>query len=367
MPIPTLIIDDTIIYRKILSEAAATFPELEVIGTAPSGSIALRKMAQKPARLVLLDIHMPDMDGVETLRRIKASYPDAFVVMVSGISSRGAETTIQALQLGALDFIRKPDGANPEVNFQHLINDLKPVVRLVSLRTHLKSGSPAGTPDRTGGSPGTRPVSTAPPPPVQRMKTGTIPARFAIVAIGVSTGGPEALSKLLPMLPGNLPVPVVLVQHMPPLFTKSLADSLNKKAPIEIIEAAEGDMVKAGTVYIAPGGRHMVVRNEDENTVIRLNDGPPENSCRPAVDVLFRSVAAVYGSSGILSVILTGMGSDGCAGVRACKRASCLSITQSEPTCVVYGMPRAVDEAGLSDLSLPLEKIAETIVARTKR
>ncbi len=367
MPITTLIVDDTITYRKILSEAAATFSELSVIGTAPSGSLALRKMAQTPVKLVLLDIHMPDMDGVETLRQIKASHPNTFVVMVSGISSRGAETTIQALQLGAIDFIRKPDGTNPEVNFHQLISDLKPVVRLITLRTQLH-------PD-TAAAPGTRSGDTTsapvPPivsrPPVPHVRTGSIPHKYSVVAIGVSTGGPEALTKLLPLLPGNLPVPVVLVQHMPPLFTKSLADSLGKKSPLKIIEAAEGDIVSAGTVYIAPGGRHMVVRKEEDSVVIRLNDGPPENSCRPAVDVLFRSVAATYGDSGILSVILTGMGSDGCAGVRACKRTGCFSITQSEPTCVVYGMPRAVDEAGLSDLSLPLDKIAETIITRTRR
>ena len=366
MPIATLIVDDTVIYRKILSEAAATFPELQVIGTAPSGSLALRKMEQTPVRLVLLDIHMPDMDGVETLRRIKKSFPQVFVVMVSGVSTRGAETTIQALQLGALDFIRKPDGANPEVNFRNLINDLKPVVRLISLRAQMKTGSSASTRNSFGTASGMQRVSAAAPPP-HRMKTGVIPTRFAVVAIGVSTGGPEALTKVLPLLPGDLPVPVVLVQHMPPLFTRSLADSLGKKSQLQIIEAAEGNAVKAGTVYIAPGGRHMIVRKEEGNTVIRLNDGPPENSCRPAVDVLFRSVAAVYGDSGILSVILTGMGSDGCAGVRACKRSACFSITQSESTCVVYGMPRAVDEAGLSDLSLPLDRIAEAIVARTKR
>lgn len=368
MPIKTLIVDDTITYRKILSEAAATFPELSVIGTAPSGALALRKMAQTPAKLVLLDIHMPDMDGVETLRQIKASHPDTFVVMVSGISSRGAETTIHALQLGAIDFIRKPDGANPDVNFQQLINDLKPVVRLITLRTQLQPGTSAISGMRSDGSASIPvPPPTIPRSPIPRLRTGPIPGKFSVVAIGVSTGGPEALTKLLPLLPGNLQVPVVLVQHMPPLFTKSLADSLNKKSPLKIIEAAEGNIVTAGTVYIAPGGHHMIVRKEEGNVVIRLNDGPPENSCRPAVDVLFRSVAATYGNSGILSVILTGMGSDGCAGVRACKRTGCFSITQSEPTCVVYGMPRAVDEAGLSDLSLPLDKIAETIITRTKR
>ena len=370
MPISTLIVDDTITYRKILSEAAATFPELQVVGTAPSGKLALRKMEHTQVQLVLLDIHMPDMDGVETLRHIKTRFPGTFVVMVSGISNRGAETTIKALQLGALDFIRKPDGADARVNFQHLTGDLKPVVRLVSLRSSIQQpGSSATVRTATttvADSATAAPASPSSPPPSRRTPTGTLPTRFGVVAVGVSTGGPEALTKLLPLLPGSLPVPVVLVQHMPPLFTKSLAESLAKKSRLNIIEAAEGNPVQPGTVYIAPGGRHMVVRKEDTGVVIRLNDGPPENSCRPAVDVLFRSVASVYGDSGILSVILTGMGSDGCNGVRSCKRTSCFSITQSEPTCVVYGMPRAVDEAGLSDLSLPLEKIAETIIIKTK-
>jgi two-component system chemotaxis response regulator CheB len=191
-----------------------------------------------------------------------------------------------------------------------------------------------------------------------------------VVAIGVSTGGPEALTKLIPQLPADLAVPVVLVQHMPPVFTKSLADSLAKKSPLRIVEASDGETIQRGSVYIAPGGRHMVVRRAEgagNAVVVGLNDGPPENSCRPAVDVLFRSVAAVYGDKGILTVILTGMGSDGCAGVRTCKRASCFCITQSEATCVVYGMPRAVDEAGLSDLSLPLDKISAEIVTRVNR
>jgi two-component system chemotaxis response regulator CheB len=362
MPINTLIVDDTVTYRKILTEAASTFAELSVTGAASGGALALKKMALTPIQLVLLDIHMPDMDGVETLRRIKAEFPDTFVVMVSGISSRGAETTIQALQLGALDFIRKPGGATPEENFRQLIDDLKPVVRLVALRAQIHSG----TAPKPAFKPAAPPQATT-TPPARKTVTGRVPTRFSVVAIGVSTGGPEALTKLLPLLPADLPVPVVLVQHMPPLFTKSLADSLAKKSDIRIIEAAEGHPVVAGTVYIAPGGRHMVVRREEDKVVVRLNDGPPENSCRPAVDVLFRSVAATYGDGGILSVILTGMGSDGCAGVRSCKRTACYSITQSEQTCVVYGMPRAVDEAGLSDLSLPLEKIAETITAKVRK
>ncbi|MCX8167241.1 MAG: chemotaxis response regulator protein-glutamate methylesterase [Candidatus Micrarchaeota archaeon] len=359
MRIPTLIVDDTVTYRKILSEAAQTFPEIEVIGTAASGAIALQKMAQTKVTLVLLDIHMPEMDGVETLRRIKKDYPDTFVVMVSGISTRGAETTIQALQMGAIDFIRKPDGKSAEENFRHLIEDLRPVVRLVNTRLQLVGGKAKKSDTLPKG------IETK-KPPISIKKN--IYIKPSIVAIGVSTGGPEALARLIPQLPADLPVPVVLVQHMPPLFTKSLADSLAKKSKVKVVEATEGEPLKNGVVYIAPGGKHMVVRRkEDGSVVIGLNDGPPENSCKPSVDVLFRSVASVYEQKGILAVILTGMGNDGCAGVRTCKRNYCYCITQNEATCVVYGMPKAVDDAGLSDISLPLDKIAEEIVLKVKK
>ncbi len=359
MTIATLIVDDTITYRKILSEVAATLPELEVVGTAPGGSLALKKMAQVPVNLVLLDIHMPDMDGVETLRHIKESFPQTFVVMVSGISTRAAETTIQALQIGALDFIRKPDGATPEENFKQLVNDLRPMVRLVELRLRMQDTTSRSKPKAAT-------VSQQQDSPVA-TRCFALSFNPAVVAIGVSTGGPEALTKMLPLLPANLPVPVVLVQHMPPLFTKSLADSLAQRSKLRITEATEGEPVRRGTVYIAPGGRHMVVRRGEGEAIIGLNDGPPVNSCRPSVDVLFRSVASVYGEHGILTVILTGMGNDGCAGVRTCKRYPCFCITQSEPSCVVYGMPRAVDEAGLSDISLPLEKIAEELTLRAMK
>jgi two-component system chemotaxis response regulator CheB len=365
MSIATLIIDDTVTYRKILTDAAAKFRELAIVGTAPSGSVALKKMAQTPVNLVLLDIHMPDMDGVETLRRIKAEFPRTFVVMVSGISTRGADTTIAALELGALDFIQKPEGASPEENFRRLVDDLKPLVRLVEMRMAMQGSAAVSAPSPAARKASERSAADAPAP-----KKNGLQVRPAVVAIGVSTGGPEALARLLPQLPADLAAPVVLVQHMPPIFTKSLAESLAKKSRLRIVEASEGEEVRRGTVYIAPGGRHMVVRRRDGaevGVVIGLNDGPPENSCRPAVDVLFRSVASVYGERGVLAVVLTGMGSDGCAGVRACKRASCFCITQSVESCVVYGMPRAVDEAGLADLSVPLDRIAGEIVLKVNK
>ncbi len=354
MALRALVVDDTVTYRKILSDVLKEIPGIELAGSAASGAIALKKMAQNPVQLVLLDVYMPDMDGVETLKRIKKEFPDVAVVMVSGISTRNADITIEALSHGAIDFVRKPDGPDAAANFLELKNDLQSVLRFVTIRNitsgmHTSAGAPVA------------PHASFPVPPPAPVVSRPAPRSFAVCAIGVSTGGPEALTKLVPAFSGPLPVPILCVQHMPPMFTKSLADSLAKKSKISVVEACDGEPVVAGKMYIAPGGHHMVVRKKDGAAVIGINDEPPENSCRPAVDVLFRSVASVYGDQGVLAVVLTGMGSDGCNGVRTLKRKGCYCLTQSEQTCVVYGMPRAVDEAGLSDKSLPLSEIAGQI------
>jgi len=189
------------------------------------------------------------------------------------------------------------------------------------------------------------------------------PGRIDVVGIGVSTGGPNALAELIPRLPADLPVPILLVQHMPPVFTASLAEHLDQKSGLSVREARDGEQVLPGRVYIAPGGRHMVVRRlpDAEHPIVGLNENPPENSCRPSVDVLFRSMAAQYDGN-MLAVVMTGMGNDGCEGVRAMKRRGCLCLTQSEASCIVYGMPLSVDEAGLSDEQVPLDRLADRIV-----
>ena len=373
MSLRALIVDDTVMYRKVIGDALAAFPDVEVVGTAGSGSIALKKLALTPADIVFLDVNMPDMDGIETLQRIRAEFPAVQVVMVSSLTVKGSETTIKALEMGAVDFIPKPEGTDFAASMHQLATNLLPVIRSVQMRLH-RAGGALDVKTAAAKTASAKPALSsllparpaAPIVPVAPMPgSAPLPRSFGVVAIGVSTGGPEALNKLIPALQAKMPVPVVMVQHMPPLFTKSLADSLDKKSSIKVVEAAEGDILQAGTVYIAPGGRHMAVRRRDDGAVVvTLNDGPPENSCRPAVDVLFRSVASAYGDKGVLSVILTGMGSDGCNGVRALKRKGCLSITQAESTCVVYGMPRAVDEAGLSDKSMPLDEIAREISQR---
>lgn len=360
MSIRTFVVDDTVTYRKIISDILNTLPEIELLGTAPTGSIALKKLAQTPADLVFLDVHMPEMDGVETLKKIRSQFPSVIVVMMSGISSRNTSDTIEALQNGAIDFIRKPDGTDHTCNVTQLRNDIIAVIRFFELKKNT-GFIPSRKVDQA-------PTIVVPKPEVVLPKIMFLPpTSFSICVIGVSTGGPEALSKLIPQLPENFPLPILIVQHMPPFFTNSLAESLNKKSKLNVIEAPENIEIKSGTVYIAPGGKHMVVRNNNGCMVIGHNDGPPENSCRPSVDVLFRSVASNYGDQGVLALILTGMGSDGCSGVRTLKRKKSFCITQSESTCVVYGMPRSVDEAGLSDLSIPLDNISIEMVNLTSK
>ncbi|MFC1585864.1 chemotaxis-specific protein-glutamate methyltransferase CheB [Fibrobacterota bacterium] len=354
MSLKALIVDDTVTYRKILSNVIRDLPDVEAIGTAPNGSIALKKMEQNQVDLVLLDIVMPGMDGIETLKRMKDKFTCAEVVMVSGVSEKAAEITIQALKIGALEFVRKPEGGDVQANTRELRTILSPIIRMVLTRLIVR-GVIKGT--------STRPPETKKPVAREAVpRPAPVPERFDVLAIGTSTGGPHALNEVIPKLPGDFPLPIVLVQHMPPKFTAALARDLNKRSELSVVEASEHLPVKAGTVIIARGGYHMVVAKTGNGPVIRLNEGPPENSCRPSVDVLFRSVADVYGEQGVLSVIMTGMGNDGVSGIKTLKRKACYCITQNKQSCVVYGMPRLVDEAGLSDKSVDLENIAATIL-----
>ena len=369
-----LIVDDTVVYRRILTNVVEAIPGAVCVGTASNGKLAVAKVRQLHPDLVFLDVEMPVMDGLETLEHLQADHPEVGVIMVSGTNRSAADITIKALERGAIDFVSKPESSGGGEGGQAiLVHKLRPLVRLFTTRKKLgKGGDREAEPER-----GPREEGAAPEPdegasvrqnlqkPVVRRASAPS-HRVDAVAIGVSTGGPNALAEVIPRLPGNLGVPVFLVQHMPPLFTKSLANGLAKKSALAVCEASEGERVMANTVYIAPGGRHMVVRKWSEagpgrtEHVIGLNDNPPENSCRPAVDVLFRSIAVNYGGN-TLAVIMTGMGSDGCEGVRALKRRGSYCLSQSKASCVVYGMPQAVDEAGLSDETVPLGELAGRI------
>lgn len=352
-PLNVLIVDDTITYRSILTRVVEEIPNARVVGTANNGKVALSKLGMSSIDLVLLDIEMPELDGLETLKIINRTLPQVGVVMVSGMSRSSADITIRALEMGALDFISKPDGDNPNESKQELHRKLSHVFRHFQMK---RGASSKGTPS-------VLPVQPKPP----SVEAPSVPSsHFDVLAIGVSTGGPNALSELIPALPEDLGVPILLVQHMPPVFTESLANSLNRKSKVAVKEATHGEAVMANTVYIAPGGKHMALVRENNTVKIVINEDPPENSCRPAVDVLFRSVSRIYGKN-VLSVIMTGMGSDGALGVKALKQTGCYSLIQSEKTCVVYGMPKAVAEMKLADESIDLGKMAERITHLIKK
>ena len=377
-----MVVDDSAVYRKILTGVLEDIPGVHIVGTAANGRLALERMERLRPQAVLLDVEMPEMNGLETLEKIRSVFPTVGVVMISSMGKRAVDTTVAALEKGAIDFITKPDGESPEENHKTLVERLSPILwtfntkrTLASVRQkhqHSYQSSVAHAPTTVSPTdvlkqptkpPRSALMITAAPRPVAPPAIQKVEA----VLIGVSTGGPNALGVVIPALPKDLGVPVLIVQHMPPVFTASLAKSLEKKSRLAVVEAEEGQIIEAGTVYIAPGGKHMVVRREKDGGryAVGLNENPPENSCRPAVDVLFRSAAALYGG-GTLSVIMTGMGQDGLNGVKALKQRGGRCLTQDEATCTIYGMPLAVDRAGLSDESLPLNLLADRIAKIVK-
>lgn len=370
-----LVVDDTIVYRTILSAIIEELPGTALAATAPNGKIALAKMENTEVDLVLLDVEMPVMDGLKTLEVIGERFPSVGVIMISGANTSAAGITIRALERGALDFIPKPEGTDPEESKRQLTQQIRRLVQLFQTRRALRTTRKAtgeravatSAPERSRTF-----AAAAAPSPLPGPSARVLPERNAakrvsrveLVVIGVSTGGPNALKEVIPRLTPALNVPVLIVQHMPPLFTASLAESLGRKSQLPVREAQEGESICANTVLIAPGGRHMVIRSDPNGGggfVVALNDNPPEQNCRPSVNVLFRSASTYFGGK-ILSVVMTGMGEDGCEGVRTMKRQGCICLTQEESSCVVYGMPRAVDEAGLSDARVPLDQLADRIL-----
>lgn len=356
--IRVLIIDDAVVVRRIVSDVLTADPSLEVVGTAANGKIGLAKIPQVNPDIITLDIEMPEMDGLETLVAIRKVYPKLPVIMFSTLTARGASTTLDALARGANDYVTKPSNVGSVAAAQQSLRDqLIPKIKALCGKTE-RVGSSSSTPVNPTVS-GTR---TIPAPRSSLFKTSPID----VVAIGVSTGGPNALSEVLPAIPANFPVPIVIVQHMPPMFTKLLADRLHTQCAIGVQEGAAGDHVLPSQAYIAPGDFHMVVKREMTNVILSLNREPPENSCRPAVDVLFRSVVEVYGSR-TLGVILTGMGQDGLRGCELIRDVGGQVLAQDEQTSVVWGMPGFIARAGLADAVLPLHQVAAEIVRRVQK
>jgi two-component system, chemotaxis family, protein-glutamate methylesterase/glutaminase len=341
--IRVLVVDDSAVFRRLVSSTLEDDPGIDVVGTASNGKIALQRIEQLNPDVVTLDVEMPEMDGIETLAALQKLKSKVQVIMVSALTERGAAVTIDALSLGALDFITKPSGTGSIDASKALLRDsLVPKVKAFAPQEKIDA------PKRQA------PIIFKAPTVPQ------IPIRRDVVLIGVSTGGPNALAELVPKLPANLGAGVLIVQHMPPIFTAQLAARLNSISPLSVKEAQGGEIVRPGEVLIAPGGKHMVVEAHGGDKVTRITEDPPENNCRPAVDPLFRSAAPLYGNK-VLGVILTGMGKDGFVGVRILKEKNVFVIAQDEASCVVYGMPKFIVEDGLADKVLPLGEIADEI------
>ncbi len=348
-----LIVDDAVVVRRLLSRALEHDGSVEIAGVAADGQIALSKIEQTKPDLVILDVEMPVMDGLTALTEIRKRWPRLPVIVFSTLTVRGAEVTLEALARGASDYVPKPSGGDdPAANLEQIREELVP--RIFALCPIF-----AGSPRLDGIRPTARPRTPRIPAAPRVEPT----ERVDIVAIGTSTGGPTALARLVPALPAALPVPIVIVQHMPPLFTGFLAERLDRNSELRVSEATNGDPLGPGSILIAPGDRHMVVERIGQAYQVRTHLGPPENSCRPSVDPLFRSVADTFGASA-LAVVLTGMGSDGLRGAERIRETGGRILAQDEASSVVWGMPGFVARAGLADAIVPIDAMAREIVRR---
>lgn len=324
-----LVVDDSALYRHFVRSALSSVPDIKVVGHASNGTLALKRIRQLRPHVVILDLHMPEQDGLAVLRELRGDpSPPAVLVLTSESDSSVAQTT-EALAFGAFDFILKPTGADANANRTALAEALRP--RLESIRLAAEEHTTADHKDVAARS--LRPAGGATP---------------EVVCIGVSTGGPASLKTLLGALDDAFPVPILIVQHMPPSFTTRLASDLSVASSIRVTEARDQELVLPGRAYIAPGGLQMKVAGTSSRRVIRVTDSPPENNCRPSANYLFRSVARSYGDA-VLAVVMTGMGTDGTEGCRVIREVGGMVIAQDEGSCVVYGMPRSVVEAGLAN------------------
>jgi two-component system chemotaxis response regulator CheB len=359
-----LIVDDSAVMRSLLRTVVSADARLEVAGTAVDGVQALAAIETLRPSMVLLDVEMPVMDGLVTLRQMRERGLRMPVIMCSSLTQRGARVTIEALACGASDYVAKPAGqSNREAAIRALAQDLIP--RIHALTGPLQALAPHSVRKAAlfPAAPSMVPMLDSPP---RFQPNSSVPA---LLAVGVSTGGPAALDVLLPALPAAFPLPVLIVQHMPELFTRLLAERLNSRCRLRVCEAAEGVPVSVGTVYIARGNWHLEVlpaARAGMQATLHLSQGPLENHCRPAVDVLFRSAAKAYGS-GVLAVVLTGMGSDGLIGCRFIREQGGSVLAQDQASSIVWGMPGAVANAGLAHMVLPLDALAPEILKITAR
>jgi len=366
-PLRILVVDDTVIYRKTVSDILAELPGVEVVGIAHNGKIAISKIDSLKPDLLTLDIEMPEINGLEVLEYIRSKDLDVGSIMLSTLTQRGGDMTMKALDLGAFDFIPKPHGCDMKESRKLIKEALAPMLKAYARHKEIKGILKDGpkTSDTTGPK---KMMATSHDGIVRRMSAiNRKKGKSEIVAIGVSTGGPNALSQMMPKIPPKLGVPIVIVQHMPPVFTQSLANNLNSKCKIEVKEAMDGEYVRPNTAFIAPGGKQMKLAAgaDGKSRIIRITDDPPENSCKPSVDYLFRSIAHHYVGRAT-GVIMTGMGSDGHDSLKLMKKNGATIIAQDEASCVVYGMSKEPIESGVADVIAPLDMIASEITRTIK-
>jgi two-component system chemotaxis response regulator CheB len=353
--IRVLIVDDSVVIRRLVTHALEQEPLLEVVGVASNGAVALQRIPQFNPDVLTLDIERPEMDGLETLRRVRRDYPQIRVIMFSTLTERGAAVTLEALTLGADDYVTKASNEGSlDRSMARLREELVPKIKQFFQLPASVGGEAARA----------RPAPPRPEPAPPNAVSRTAKFRPKALVIGVSTGGPTALGEILPELPPGFPLPVLLVQHMPPLFTRFLAERLQTSCQLPVEEASDGVAVRAGRILIAPGDFHLKVVSKGAAVQACLDQSPPLNSCRPSVDALFASAAEVYGGA-VIAAILTGMGQDGLRGAEMLRAQGASILAQDEASSVVWGMPGAVVNAGLADAVLPLDRIVPEILRIT--
>ncbi|HET9934663.1 MAG TPA: chemotaxis response regulator protein-glutamate methylesterase [Polyangiaceae bacterium] len=343
-----LVVDDSALVRKIVTDALNGEGDMEVVGVASNGKIALEKLEFLKPDAVVLDLEMPEMDGLTTLKRLRKDFRLLPVVVFSTLSERGAKITLDALTAGASDYLCKPSGTGSLAASKDLLHGvLAPKLRALALRN-------------VAVAPRNAPAAPAPSPMPAMVPARRVNEPIEAICIGCSAGGPQALAEVIPKLPASLGVPVMVVQHMPPLFTKFLAERLAQTAKLRVIEAADGMSVEGGSVYVARGGEHMRIVLRGARPVLVLDTGELEHGCRPAVDPLFRSAAALYGQH-LLAVVMTGMGVDGTQGARAVQKAGGRVWAQDEQSSAVWGMAGSVVKAGVVERIFKLSALAEDL------
>ncbi|SRR6056297_768626 len=361
MTLSAVVVDDSIIFRKAVRDSLEAVGGVRVVGVAGNGLVAVEKIRQLKPDLVTLDVEMPDMDGLQVLKQLQKDQLSTKIIMISSLTQRGASATTEALSLGAFDFILKPNGGDAKRNLSELQQQLSVRVREISRIA-------------------VRPVALLPSRPESNLFKAVKPAKSSavfqpnlgkrelpeVVLIGISTGGPQALRGMLTQLPADFPVPVIVVQHMPPMFTASMARDIDKAAPLNVVEAADAMPIRTGTIYIAPGGKQLGLSGAPYDLRADVNDDPAQRNCKPSVDYLFKSAIRVLGGN-VLGLIMTGMGDDGLDGCRGLQAAGAAIWAQDEASCTVYGMPRQIVENGLADEVIPLGKIASKLANASYR